>query len=60
MSLKLHRKRPVSPIDQIVFGEAASLYMVVEKLLREVLMHLRCFMSFHRVPTCLVEIPQQC
>ena len=42
--------------DEVVFGEAAGSDVVLEKLLREVLVHLSCFMGVYRVPTCLVQI----
>lgn len=42
--------------DEVVFGEAAGLNVVLEQLLREVLVHLGGFMGVHGVPTGFIQV----
>lgn len=59
LGLELHRGRAISPRDEVVLRKAAGLYVILEQLLGEVLVHLGSLMGIHGVPAGFVQVSQQ-
>lgn len=59
LRLELNRWGAICPRDEVVLWEAAGLNVVLKQLLREVLMHLCCFVGINGIATRFVQISQQ-